>query len=1116
MLKKALLIFLGCLWLSAYAADSHKQRMIEYVNKGEYAQAAEELREVKLTWHFDINEKGDSISVSRAFEFYHYLDSIHYDEEVRQYGIMSYVMKECDAYAHYYFEKLDGVYNREIISYLEWKSQAVKIIFDEPSDMYISSLRDLNMLGSVLYKHVYDNPRQVLIDRYLKVQELCRQLYGEKHSEYIKSLIDLGECYLMFEDYEESEKYYLQALEFAKALYGSAYNGDVSDKLGWVYDKMKNPEKAEFYYLESLEAKRIAFGEADKNYFNLLVRLGNWYDEHGNNERADYYYTKYLEILESQYKKDPEKWREEGGFEMLEWIAPFYGKIGNYSKEESCLLFTYNREKNIYLQEGSNAWSLLQDIEALGCFYLRNPRDYSKAEQYFREALEIAKTSSEYGESHPQYAYALKFLGKLHQMKKDYKAAEACFLQALDILVSAFGDEKHTNCSYILMDLGNLYAETKDYAKADAFYSRAQALDKKMVVPGEQYDYERRVALEMGWFMVRQNDYTKAEPYFLQVIELSKSEYGEHSVEYAGALENLGWLYETQKNYALAFQYYSKACQIEKDLYLESLDFMTEEQRIAYWNKLRWHFKEYSDLVWKSDAKDSAVAEFGYNNELFTKGLSLRSSEVISRSIQESNNPELIEKWNQLTALKTDILHVQDGTSPQNERQYQQQAESLEKEILRLSTTYRDNQALMRITWDSVRNHLGKNEVALEFLNNYAALLIRYDSKHPIFVDAHAPYLENMESEKRINELFKWNSQHYFDGVNGADGFMVKDYGKSQSYWFWQDIKKHVKKGETVYFAPKDNLHVIPVEALAYDKKRTLSDVYNLVRVSSTREIITRKWDMTHTTASLYGGIQYNMEADELLAESEAYSTMNLLASRGIESDTLNRGSVKYLAGTKREVENINRMLRDYHLQVRLFTSTAANEESFKALSGTHQNILHIATHGFFWPDSTAKKKDFFAERMMRMGDDAPAEKVIDPLSRCGLLFAGANLALQGHSNELPEGVQDGILTAKEISLLDLRDADLVVLSACETGKGEISGDGVFGLQRAFKMAGVQTIIMSLWPVNDSATQMLMTEFYRNWIVLGQPKRTAFRNAQNAVREEFEEPVYWAGFIMLD
>ncbi len=130
--------------------------------------------------------------------------------------------------------------------------------------------------------------------------------------------------------------------------------------------------------------------------------------------------------------------------------------------------------------------------------------------------------------------------------------------------------------------------------------------------------------------------------------------------------------------------------------------------------------------------------------------------------------------------------------------------------------------------------------------------------------------------------------------------------------------------------------------------------------------------------------------------------------------------------------------------------------------------------------------------------------------------MSGANLVLSGKANELPDGVQDGVLTGKEIAELDLSKTKLLVLSACETGVGEVNGDGVFGLQRAFKKAGVGTIVMSLWNVDDAATQMLMTEFYKNMVQLKKPKREAFRNAQNTVRQIYDDPTYWAGFIMLD
>jgi CHAT domain-containing protein len=207
-------------------------------------------------------------------------------------------------------------------------------------------------------------------------------------------------------------------------------------------------------------------------------------------------------------------------------------------------------------------------------------------------------------------------------------------------------------------------------------------------------------------------------------------------------------------------------------------------------------------------------------------------------------------------------------------------------------------------------------------------------------------------------------------------------------------------------------------------------------------------------------------------------------------------------------VENIHTTLQASNCRTTLLTGREANEESFTSLSSKPNNIIHLATHGFFWHEDVAKEKDVFKQY--------DSQNNIDPLSRCGLLFAGANMAYTGNANQLPEGVQDGILTAREISMMDFSLCDLVVLSACETGVGEYSTDGTFGLQRAFKQAGVQSIIMTLWPVNDSAAQLMMTEFYNNWIGKHQSKREAFRNAQNTVRSQYEEPEYWAGFIMLD
>jgi CHAT domain-containing protein len=180
-------------------------------------------------------------------------------------------------------------------------------------------------------------------------------------------------------------------------------------------------------------------------------------------------------------------------------------------------------------------------------------------------------------------------------------------------------------------------------------------------------------------------------------------------------------------------------------------------------------------------------------------------------------------------------------------------------------------------------------------------------------------------------------------------------------------------------------------------------------------------------------------------------------------------------------------------------------------LSGKRYGIIHLATHGFFFDNEKAKDNVFINNIMMN--DDRSAVDM--SMKRSGLAFAGANNAWSG--KQIQSNIDDGILLAEEIPNIDLRGCDLLVLSACQTGLGDVTSEGVFGLQRGFKQAGVKTIVMSLWNVKDVASLKFMTLFYNN-LVNGQSKRQAFLNAQKSLRnsKEFNDPKDWAAFIMLD
>lgn len=228
-------------------------------------------------------------------------------------------------------------------------------------------------------------------------------------------------------------------------------------------------------------------------------------------------------------------------------------------------------------------------------------------------------------------------------------------------------------------------------------------------------------------------------------------------------------------------------------------------------------------------------------------------------------------------------------------------------------------------------------------------------------------------------------------------------------------------------------------------------------------------------------------------------------------ADSLQRAGWKPLPGTKREVDSIDVVCKAHNVKSDIYTATVGNEESFKALSGKKTPIIHIATHGFFFKNEEREKNNRFFERMSI--DHQGPRKPDNSMKRSGLIFAGGQRAWLGES--IPEGVEDGILLAEEISTMDLSGTDIVVLSACQTGLGEITSDGVFGLQRAFKKAGVKTIIMSLWSVEDAATSLFMRTFYREWLG-GKSKRDAFATAQAATRAYNNDASSWAAFVMLD
>lgn len=992
------------------------------------------------------------------------------------------------------WEISDYVDPDSVISFVNY-SKTINFPSSILDSLYVYVSSEYEILGEKYHlENDYNNAFNIFDEQYI----WNLSYLGNGHPKHIMLLNNLGLLSSDIGNYVEAEQYYIEALTSKQEIVSFDLDyATLLSNLGTLYTNLGDYKRAEKCHIDALNIRKSILGTNSIDYAISLNNLGTLYCELGNYISAKKYFIESLNIKQTIL----------GNLHLncavtLSNLGVLYGYMGEYEEAERYVLEALDIRRHIL---GVNNVDYATSLHCLGSHRL-GMGDYEQGEKHLLEALRIRKQVI--GENHPDYAISLNNLGTFYSQIGNYDKAENYYIKALDIRKSIFGTT-HPEYASSISNLGSLYDKMGEHLKAEQYKLEALRI-RERILEENHPDYITSLN-NLGAFYSNMGNYEQAKKYYQKAASICYSDTVNKPLKIL-VLNNLGELYLVLGDEINAYLCLKQSFNIQKSLFLSSLDYMTENQRMQFWKTMQSKFDEtYPIFAYKYHFSQPSISTFAYDNELFRKGLLLSSSNIIRQSIFESNDSILIEQWNELVGIKQVIMNLEekDPTST-NLAHYKNQADSLEKIVTKSSAIFRETKQQQSITWDSIQQYLNPDEVAIEYfiapLNEdstmYCALLLRHDSQYPELIPlCEEKEIVNCLSHNQTNDIYTFdtNSKTIFNLI-------------------WDKILPQIHEGETIYFSLAGLLHQIAIENIPYDQTHTMSDVYTMVRLSSTREIVKKDKNIKHHTATIYGGIFYDVDKTSLLAESRNYDTEDMFAYRSISSTLPNRGSVLYLPGTKKEAESIHSLLNSNNITSTLYTASKANEESFKSLSGKHRNILHIGTHGFYWEDSTARKQDYFSQRiqLQMLGDNQLQKPSIDPLTRCGLLFAGSNIALSGHSNDLPEGVQDGILTAKEISLMDLRDADLVVLSACETAKGDITSEGIFGLQRAFKMAGVQTIIMSLRKVNDQATQMLMTEFYTNWISKNQSKREAFKNAQNTVRAKFEEPEYWAGFILLD
>lgn len=427
---------------------------------------------------------------------------------------------------------------------------------------------------------------------------------------------------------------------------------------------------------------------------------------------------------------------------------------------------------------------------------------------------------------------------------------------------------------------------------------------------------------------------------------------------------------------------------------------------------------------------------------------------------------------------------------------------TLWRELMRYVADQPDFLMQLNTTWQDVQGRLNNGEAAIEFINLHGIVPTDLDTFHPsigalVLTKDSAPTFVYLTKVAELNSLYEYDD----NGIRRNDLF-YKGITKVELYnKIWKPLIPFLNNATTIFYAPTGALHSINLDFIGQNECDMLSDRYHLHRLSSTRELCNENQHNPSKEAVLYGDIAYSVKTHKI----EEKPTSKLRSTT--------RAGFCPLKGTAAEIDTIRSELTYYDYSNRSFSDTIATEMSFRRLSKNIPQILHIATHGFYYTKNAAREE-------IGTGNFIAFQLPKPELYRSGLALTGAqdSWKVENFQQYLDSDQRnDGILLSAEIAQMDLYGLDLVVLSACETALGEVTSEGIYGLQRAFKLAGAKSIIMSLWKVDDDATQKLMTHFYQNFLS-GMTKRKALLMAQKTLRKTpgFGDPYNWAGWILLD
>lgn len=875
-----------------------------------------------------------------------------------------------------------------------------------------------------------------------------------------------------------------------------------------------NHDEAIHYASKDVELLRYYCGEDSNQFLDALKFLGYLYAGSKDYMNSILIFADLMDICGKNLPKYEKYYLDAG---IMHCKLCYIAK--RYSESETSALSLLN-----YMQEHEFENKLditLESIKYIGLCY-------SKQGEFLR-AIEFFKLISNNSPSVEIYAESMRWLASNYSKIGDNINAQSLAGKAYNTLI----ENKYSGyelTTRLLIDLANYNYCLLDFEKAmecstiagenikyrgkwkedpiyaDYCYINAlicfahNDIDKAIWHAREAIDsYKKRVEIDSPSMINALNIlsllYTKT-PYTQYAVELAELA---HSCAYLGdSINNFNHYIENNKYLCYAYyrnKDYDKMVRCAYDYIANAGRFIYRNFRLSrgFERKLIWQ-SEIRSVVYDLLLKIDVIKEFSnkkllgkclYDIALLKKGLLLSSDIQINRLLQKEENQIILNSIDSLFNLKNSVSNK--NIDSEIDKLYR---------ILRLrNQNNKSLEQILSMSWRSVQEKMNNNDIAVEFLlssdSTIIANCLRKDWSEPKYI-VLCKREEFSKFTNNINQLY--NSTIIWNII-------------------WKKIFEiaNINSGDNVYFSPVDVLSLINIESAMDNSFQIISEKYNMIRLSSTKYIHKdNSFDKTlPLTCVLYGGLNYECNVDIINTDDNNNSI--------IDSLRLERGRFDYLPGTKEEVDSIETIMltKMGDESVQKFQGSTGTESSFRRLSKNAPKILHLSTHSFYIKPSEKEIKEYKMteeERLIQRNNLNVLDMIDYGLNRTGLMLSGSKSTLE---KEINNSTNDGILTAKEISNVDLNGTSLVVLSSCQSGLGTMTYDGISGLQRGFKMAGVDTIIMSLWNVDDVATSFMMIHFYQELLRTGS-KYKAFRFAQSKVKEKYENPYYWASFIMLD